>query len=132
MRHLKSGRKFNMPTSHRNAMLRNLVTSLLEHGQIVTTVAKAKELRGLTERVLTLGKKGAAAFNADPEGAGKVKRVHHVRQARLWVTNLDVLKKVFSEYAARFETRPGGYTRVIKLGNRIGDNAPMAKIELVD
>lgn len=132
MRHRKSGRKFNMPTAHRNAMLRNMVTSLLEHGSIVTTEAKAKELRGLTERVLTLGKKGAAAFNVDPEGAGKVIRVHHIRRARLWVTNLDVLKKIFSEYAARFETRPGGYTRVVKLGNRVGDNAPMAKIELVD
>lgn len=135
MRHLHSGRKFGIDSSHRDAMFRNLVTSLMEHGEIRTTEAKAKELRRVAERVITYAKKVPNASLAGLEGAelteAKAKRVHAVRLARRYITNRDVLQKVFSEYSDRYATRPGGYTRILKLGRRPGDNAPMALIQLV-
>ena len=94
-----------------------MVTSLLEHEQIRTTDAKAKELRGVAERMITLGKKGT---------------LHARRQALRTIRSKDVASKVFGELADRYRERPGGYTRVIKLGQRVGDAAPMAIIELVD
>jgi large subunit ribosomal protein L17 len=123
MRHRKSGRKFNMDASARKAMYRNMVTSLMLHGQIKTTEERAKELRRYAEKVITLGKKA---------NAQKTDKVHAIRQAKLWINNDVALAKVFGEYAERFASRPGGYTRVIKMGRRAGDNAAMASILLVD
>ena len=116
MRHRKSGRKLNRTGSHRIALLRNMVTSLLEHERIQTTDAKAKELRGFAERMITLGKRGD---------------LHARRQALSVIRSKDVTAKVFDELAERFRDRPGGYTRVIKVGNRVGDAAPVSIIELL-
>ena len=117
MRHLKSGRKLNRTSSHRKALLRNLVTSLLEHEQIKTTDAKAKELRRVADRMITLAKRGS---------------LHARRQAAAYVRRRRVVSKLFGEMAERFRTRPGGYTRIVKLGPRHGDAAPMSIIELTD
>jgi large subunit ribosomal protein L17 len=117
MRHLKAGRKLNRSASHRTALFRNLVTSLLDHEQVRTTDAKAKEIRRFAERMITLGKRGT---------------LHARRQALAFIRSETVVKKLFDEVAPRFETRPGGYTRVVKLGVRQGDAAPMSVIELVD
>jgi large subunit ribosomal protein L17 len=125
-----------MDASARKAMFRNMVTSLLLHEQIRTTEARAKELRKYAERVISLGKRAPSA--ADLTGlkgedlqSAQAARVHAIRQARLWVNDGDVINRIFGEYADRYATRPGGYTRVIKAGRRAGDNAPMAIIELV-
>ncbi|MCA9505628.1 MAG: 50S ribosomal protein L17 [Spirochaetaceae bacterium] len=117
MNHRKSGRKLSRTSAHRKALLRNMVTSLLEHEQIRTTDAKAKELRGVAERMITLGKRGT---------------LHARRQALRTIRSKDVASKVFDELADRYRERAGGYTRVIKLGRRPGDAAPMSIIELVD
>ena len=117
MRHLKAGRKLGRTSAHRKALFRNLVTALIRQERIQTTLAKAKELRGKVEKTITLGKKGT---------------LHARRHALKLVSNKDSLKKIFGPLAERYATRPGGYTRVIKLGHRLGDDAPMAFIELVD
>jgi len=114
MRHKVSGRKFGREKGHRNLMLKNLVASLVKHGRINTTQARAKEIRGLAERVITYGKKGT---------------VHHRRLTFKVLKNRNLVKKVFDEIAPRFETTEGGYTRVLKNGYRRGDCAPMAIIE---
>jgi large subunit ribosomal protein L17 len=136
MRHRKSGRRLGRNSSHRKAMYRNMVTSLMLHGRIRTTAAKAKELRSIADRVITLGKKvtPSAIAAAGDEAHKKVltaRRVHNIRRARRLVNNPEALNKVFNEYAERYTERPGGYTRILKLSNRPGDNAPMAMIELV-
>jgi len=136
MRHRKAGRKLGMDASARKAMFRNMVTSLLIHEQIRTTEARAKELRKYAERVITLGKRApSAATIGDLKGQelsdAEAARVHAIRRARLWVNNNDAIQRVFGEYAERYSSRAGGYTRVIKAGRRPGDNAPMAIIELV-
>jgi len=117
MRHRKAGRKLGRTASHRKALFRNMVTSLLEHEQIKTTDAKAKELRGVAERMITLGKRGD---------------LHARRQALSVIQSKDVTAKLFDELADRYRERPGGYTRVIKVGHRHGDAAPVSIIELVD
>jgi large subunit ribosomal protein L17 len=117
MRHLKAGRKLNRSGAHRKALLRNLVTSLLEHEQVRTTDAKAKELRGVADRMVTLGKRGT---------------LHARRQALAYIRKRSVVAKLFDEVAERFRERPGGYTRVVKLGHRHGDAAPMSIIQLTD
>ncbi|MBZ4645204.1 MAG: large subunit ribosomal protein [Petroclostridium sp.] len=109
-------RKLGRPTDHRIAMLRNLVTSVLEHGRIETTEARAKEVRSMTEKMITLGKEGS---------------LHARRQALAYITKEDVVKKLFDEIAPKYADRQGGYTRVIKMGPRRGDAAEMAIIELV-
>ena len=116
MRHLKAGRKFGRTSDHRNAMFRNMVTALLRRERIQTTLPKAKELRGKVERTITLGKKGT---------------LHARRQAFKLVAEKDVVQKVFGPLAERFADRKGGYTRIIRIGNRRGDDAPMAYIELI-
>jgi large subunit ribosomal protein L17 len=137
MRHRLKGRKLGRTTAHRKAMSRNLVTSLFVHGRITTTVEKAKELRGLAEKMITLGKKAA-----DSEG---VERLAYFRRLLRTIADKDVARKVVDEIAPRFADRPGGYTRVIKLGgcrwdgqgrgtyahNRLGDNGAKAIFELV-
>jgi len=117
MNHRKSGRKLGRNSSHRKAMFRNMVTSLLEEERIQTTDAKAKELRGLAERMITLGKRGD---------------LHARRQALAVIRSKDVTAKLFDELAERYKERPGGYTRILKLGHRTGDAAPVSIIELVD
>lgn len=117
MRHKVSGRKFGRERDHRRLMLKSLVNSLVEHGRINTTVAKAKEIRGIAERVLTYGKKGT---------------VHHRRLAFKVLNNRTLVKKVFDELAPLYTDRNGGYTRVLKNGYRKGDSAPMAIIEFVE
>jgi len=110
-------RKLGRPTDHRRAMLRGLVTNLLKYGRIETTLTRAKETRSLAEKMITLGKQNT---------------LHSRRQALAFITEEDVVKKLFDEIAPKFSDRQGGYTRVIKTGVRHGDCAPMAIIELVD
>ena len=117
MRHRKSGTILGRTSAHRKAMFRNMVTSLLEHEQIQTTDAKAKEVRRWAEKMITLGKRGD---------------LHARRTALKVVRSKDVTSKLFDELAARYRDRPGGYTRIIKLGNRVGDAAAVSLIELVD
>jgi len=116
MRHQVAGRKFDRNSGHRMAMFRNLVTDLLKHGRIRTTEPKAKEIRGMAEKIITLGKDGS---------------VHARRQALAFVYDPAVVAHVFADVAPRYANRPGGYTRIVKLGPRLGDGAPMALIELV-
>jgi large subunit ribosomal protein L17 len=116
MRHRKIGRRLSRTWSHRKAMFRNLVTALLDQEQIITTEAKAKELRRVAERMITLGKRGTP---------------HARRQALSYIRGTRVVSKLFEELAPRYRDRPGGYTRIVKLGPRRGDNAPEAMIELV-
>jgi len=135
MRHRKSGRRLGRNSAHRKAMYRNMVTSLMLHGRIRTTEAKAKELRKIADKIITLGKRvtpaAVEAAEGDQQKVLAARRLHNIRRARRTITNKEALNKVFTEYASRYEERPGGYTRILKLGNRPGDNAPMAMIELV-
>ncbi len=117
MRHRKSGRKLNRNSSHRKAMFRNMSASLIEHEVIKTTVAKAKELRGVAEPLITLAKQDS---------------VHNRRVAFSRLRDKAAVGKLFSELGPRYESRPGGYIRILKCGFRPGDNAPMAYVELVD
>ena len=117
MRHRKQGRKLNRTQSHRKAMFKNMSVSLLTHEQIVTTLPKAKELRAVVDKLITLGKRGD---------------LHARRQAASQLQSNEAVQKLFSTLAERYKERPGGYTRVLKAGFRYGDNAPMAVIELVD
>ena len=117
MRHRKSGRQLNRNSSHRQAMFRNMTVSLFKHEQIKTTVAKAKELRMIAEPMITLAKESSIA---------------NKRTAFAKLRDRDIVAKLFDEIAQRMQDRPGGYTRILKCGNRAGDNAPMAYIQLVD
>jgi large subunit ribosomal protein L17 len=117
MRHKISGRKFDRPGDERVALFKNLVKNLMEHERLRTTEAKAKEVRPIAEKMITLGKDGT---------------LHARRQALAYINDKDVVKKLFDDIAPRFATRPGGYTRIIKLGPRNGDGASMAQLELVE
>lgn len=117
MRHRKKGRSFDRTAEHREAMLRNMASSLILHGRIETTVAKAKELRPYVEPLITKAKRGD---------------LHSRRMVGRRIQNKDALAKLFSDVAPRMAERPGGYTRVLQLGHRAGDGADMAIIELVD
>jgi large subunit ribosomal protein L17 len=117
MRHRKTGRKLNRTSSHRKAMFANMAASLIEHEVITTTDAKARDLRRYTEKLITLGKKGTLAAR---------------RNAYARLRNDDAVSRLFDELADRYKDRHGGYTRLLKLGPRKGDNAPMAIIEFVD
>ena len=117
MRHRQSNRKLNRTTSHRLAMLRNLSNALLTHEVIKTTLPKAKELRRVVEPLITLGKKPSLANR---------------RLAFSRTRDRDVVVKLFDDLGPRFMSRPGGYVRILKYGFRVGDNAPMALVELVD
>jgi large subunit ribosomal protein L17 len=116
MRHKIAGRKLRRSTPQRQALFRGLVTDLLRYEKVRTTEAKAKEVRGLAEKVITLGKDGT---------------LHARRQALRVVNDTDIVKKVFDDIAPRYATRPGGYTRIVKLGRRLGDGAEVAQLELV-
>jgi large subunit ribosomal protein L17 len=117
MRHRLAGRKLGVTTSHRRALFRNLANALFTHEQITTTLPKAKELRPVAEKLITLGKRGG---------------LHARRHAFAVLRDEAVVAKLFGPLAERFRTRPGGYTRVLKAGFRYGDAAPMAVIELVE
>jgi large subunit ribosomal protein L17 len=117
MRHGHGLRKLNRTSEHRQAMLRNMCNSLITHEAIKTTVPKAKELRRVVEPMITLGKD---------------KTVANQRLAFDRLRNRDNVAKLFNELGPRYQTRPGGYTRILKMGFRVGDNAPMALVELVD
>ena len=117
MRHGKSGRKLNRTASHRKAMFANMAASLIEHEQITTTLPKAKEIRPIVEKLVTLGKRGD---------------LHARRQAISQVRDVSVVGKLFDTIAARYADRHGGYIRIMKAGFRQGDNAPMAVVEFVD
>ncbi|MGE0461308.1 MAG: 50S ribosomal protein L17 [Vicinamibacterales bacterium] len=125
MRHRNAHRKLGRVSEHRIALLRNQATALLMHERIETTVPKAKELRPFVERIITIAKRGVKA--ADPKGRTLSARRLVMRD----VHNEDVVTKLFDELAPRFESRPGGYTRILKLGHRRGDAAEVAQIELV-
>ncbi len=117
MRHLKAGRKLNRTASHRKAMLNNMAMSIIEHERIRTTLPKAKEVRAVVERLISYGKKGD---------------LHGIRLISRTVKNKDLIMKIVNDLAAGYKDRNGGYTRVLKLGPRRGDNTEMAIIELVD
>lgn len=117
MRHRIAGRKLSRPTAHRWALYRNLVSDLVKYGKIVTTEAKAKEIRGLADKMITLGKEGSLASR---------------RRALAFVTDKKLVDKIFTELAPRYAERPGGYTRLVKLGRRVGDGARLAQVEMVE
>jgi large subunit ribosomal protein L17 len=117
MRHKVAGRKLSRSSAHRRALYRNLVTDLLNYEKITTTEAKAKEVRSLAERMITLGKDG---------------KLHSRRQALAYILDEKVADKVFTTLAPRYAERPGGYTRITKIGPRLGDGAPMVQLELVE
>jgi large subunit ribosomal protein L17 len=116
VRHRKKGRQLGRQTKHRWALFRNIVTSLLDHERIETTEAKAKEIRGFTDRMITLGKEGTLPAR---------------RRALAFLRSKDVVSKLFADVAGRFKDRRGGYTRIVKTRRRIGDGAEMVAIELV-
>ena len=117
MRHQIAGRKLGRPIGHRLALYRNLVADLFRHGKIVTTEAKAREIRGLAEKMITLGKENTLASR---------------RRALAFITDKNVVDKIFAELGPKYKDRSGGYTRLVKLGPRPGDGAPTAKLELVE
>ena len=136
MRHRVAGKKLNRSTGHRRALRRNLVTALLCHERIETTEAKARAVRGQAEKLITLAKRGLVAEQEDPARGVHARRVAAGRLNR-WLsdpdgTRVDVLKKLFEDIAPRYKDRPGGYTRVYKLGPRKGDAASMVLLELVE
>jgi len=117
VRHHRSGRKLGRDASHRKALYANLAGALIEHGRIKTTAAKAKEVKPIVEQMITLGRRGD---------------VHARRQALAFLRSQDVVYKLFSDVGPRFADRPGGYTRIIRIGPRPGDAAEMVYLELVD
>jgi len=117
MKHQIAGKKLDRPTGHRTALYRNLVTALLKHEKITTTEAKAKAIRPLAERMITLGKRGG---------------LHAYRQALTVIIDENVANKTFNDLSKRFAERPGGYTRIVKLAPRLGDNAAMVQLMLVE
>jgi large subunit ribosomal protein L17 len=116
MRHNLTGRSFSRPTAHRIMMYRNLVTDLLRYEKIVTTEAKAKEVRGFAERMITLGKNGT---------------LYSRREVHSFINDKQITDKLFKEIAPKYAQRSGGYVRIVKLGQRVGDAAPIAQLELV-
>lgn len=144
MRHKKAGRQFGRDTSSRRAMFRNLTANLITHERIETTDAKAKELRRVAEKLITKAARlGKVAYTSHSEldAAGKAKRLHVSRLVSSFLprwgvkadgTKVDIVEKVLVELSKRFEGRPGGYTRITKLGPRRGDGAPMSIIEFID
>ena len=117
MRHHKTGRKLGRDSAHRKALYANLASALIEHGRIQTTEAKAKEVRPVVEQMITLGKRGDVSAH---------------RQAVAFLRSKPIVHKLFADVAPRFADRPGGYTRIVKIGPRQGDAAPMVYLELVD
>ncbi|MEJ2749927.1 MAG: 50S ribosomal protein L17 [Anaerolineae bacterium] len=140
MRHRVSGRKLGRDTSHRNALRKNMIADLFCHEQILTTEGKARMLRPAAEKVITLAKRGLANAEEDPTRVVNARRLAAARVARIreyededgYLEEVDVIKKLFEEIAPRYAERNGGYTRMIKVGKRPGDNADMAILMLVE
>lgn len=116
MRHRVAGRKFGLPSDQRMALLKGLLRALIKHGQIETTETRAKDVRSIAEKVIT---------------TAKTNDLHARRLARRWLNDEDLVKLLFDTVAPRFASRPGGYTRITKIGYRRGDAAPMAKLEII-
>ena len=136
MRHRVAGKKLNRSSGHRKALRRNLVTALFCHGRIETTEAKAQAVRGQAEKLITLAKRGLVTGQEDPARGVHARRLAASRLTR-WVTDtdgtrVDIVEKLFEDIAPRYADRPGGYTRMYKLGLRKGDAAPMVLLELVE
>jgi large subunit ribosomal protein L17 len=140
MRHRVHGRRLSRDSAHRRALRKNMVADLFSHGQITTTEAKARMLRPTAEKIITLAKRGLAQKAENPARELHARRQVAARLARLrvieddegYAEDVDVLKKLFDEIAPRYAERPGGYTRMIKIGRRPGDNAEMAVLMLVE
>lgn len=140
MRHRVHGRRLSRDTAHRRALRRNMIADLFCHEQLLTTEAKARMLRPAAEKVITLAKRGVAKGNENPAAEVHARRLAAARISRYRVqededgerTEIDVVRKLFDEIAPRYVDRPGGYTRLVKIGKRPGDNADMAVIMLVE
>lgn len=140
MRHKVHGRKLNRDTAHRNALRRNLIADLLCNGQITTTEAKARTIRPAAERMITLAKRGLAQGGENPSSELHARRLAASRLPKMRTIeaddgsfeDVDVVRWLFDEIAPRYADRPGGYTRMVKLGRRSGDNAEMAVLMLVE
>jgi large subunit ribosomal protein L17 len=139
MRHRVSGRRLGRDTAHRKALRKNMIAELITHEQILTTEAKARMLRPAAEKIITLAKRGLVKGETDPAQTIHARRLAAARIARFRVVDgddgveeVDVVKKLFDDIAPRYAERPGGYTRMVKIGKRSGDNADMALLMLVD
>jgi large subunit ribosomal protein L17 len=140
MRHRVSGRRLGRDTAHRKALRKNLIAELITHEQVLTTEAKARMLRPAAEKIITMAKRGLVKGEQDPANTIHARRLVAARIARFRqavdedgdVEDVDVVKKLFDDIAPRFADRPGGYTRMVKIGKRSGDNADMALLMLVD
>lgn len=140
MRHKVHGRRLGRDTGHRNALRKNMIAELICHEQITTTEAKARMLRPAAEKIITLAKRGIARGTEDPARevharrlvAARISRYRDVRDEGGDVQEVDVVQKLFNEIAPRYADRPGGYTRMVKIGKRPGDNADLAVLMLVD
>lgn len=140
MRHRVSGSKLKRSSSHRRALRKNLISDLITHEKVLTTEAKARMLRPAAERIITLAKRGIAAKADDPMAEVHARRLAAARIARFRTRededgnheDVDVVRRLFEEIAPRYAARPGGYTRMVKIGKRPGDNADMAMLMLVD
>src|SRR4029453_15677141 len=134
MRHQRAGLHLSRTSSHRRALFSNLIASLFTHERIQTTDAKAKETRRLAERTITLARRLGDVLTKEPENRTPDERargVHAIRRGRRWVRDRGAVVKLFDEIGPRYLGRPGGYTRIIKLGNRAGDAAPVSILELI-
>jgi large subunit ribosomal protein L17 len=140
MRHRVSGRRLGRDTAHRKALRKNLIAELITHEQVLTTEAKARMLRPAAEKIITMAKRGLVKGEQDPANTIHARRLVAARIARFRqaldedgdMEDVDVVKKLFDDIAPRFADRPGGYTRMVKIGKRSGDNADMALLMLVD
>ncbi|MBK8902826.1 MAG: 50S ribosomal protein L17 [Anaerolineaceae bacterium] len=140
MRHRVSGRRLGRDTAHRNALRKNLIAELITHEQVLTTEAKARMLRPAAEKIITMAKRGLAKGEQNPANTVHARRLVAARIARFRqavgedgeVEDVDVVKKLFDDIAPRFADRPGGYTRMVKIGKRSGDNADMALLMLIE
>lgn len=140
MRHRVHGRRLNRSTAHRNALRKNMVSDLICYEQVLTTEAKARMLRPTAEKMITLAKRGITSGKENPQQEVHARRLAAARIARYRlvkdddgnVEEVDVVKKLFDDVAPRFMDRPGGYTRLVKIGKRAGDNADMAMLLLVE
>jgi large subunit ribosomal protein L17 len=131
MPHQVRTHKLSRPTDERTALFRSLTRSVILHGRIQTTESKARAVRPVVERVITLGRRAQQALEQGDTPQNRARALHYRRLAFAFIQDDDVLRRVFSELALRYKTRPGGYTRIVKLGYRKGDAAPIALLELV-
>jgi large subunit ribosomal protein L17 len=132
MKHGVFGRKLGRSTAQRNALRRTLLTQLIEHERIETTEAKAKFIRGEAEKLITLAKRGLSSKDGEDEKTAKARGAHARQLASAKLNSPQTVKKLFAEIAPRFEKRPGGYLRILKLGPRLGDAAEMVLLEMVE